>query len=296
MYTLHEHLVKWAISCTVRVPAMAVMSSRFPLNLKPINLKQTAETWNIRIAFLSVIPTRRHLINLIIHAIVHPQFVMATQRYTMAIILLARQNFSNKHMLHGSLTEHRIFSLISYLASSLWLILYHSPPIFFLFQSLTIIQSVQWLGLEPASRDSIPGKDTIFIFHKASIHCDEVIAIARTQFFSFSQKSLKDLHEAWTNKNTLILQWTWLIAFISTCLDNGIKLLWKQGVCLGRMDLATWLHSATQHNASYLISLKRPRNKCHIGSELKIIVHPCPLWTTKPLTSRKSVTAVLINK
>jgi hypothetical protein len=36
-----------------------------------------------------------------------------------------------------------------------------------------------------------------------------------------------------------------LIAFISTCLDNGIKLLWKQGVYLERIDLATRLHSVT---------------------------------------------------
>jgi hypothetical protein len=70
-------------------------------------------------------------------------------------------------------------------------------PLFsFFFQPLTIIQSVQRLGLEPASRDFIPGNDKIFIFHKASIHCDEIIAIAITSFFRFWRKRLKDLHEA----------------------------------------------------------------------------------------------------
>jgi len=55
-----------------------------------------------------------------------------------------------------------------------------------------------------------------------------------------------------------------LIALISTSIDNGIKFLWKQGFCLERMDLATRLRSATQHNVSYLTSLKRLRNKGHI--------------------------------
>lgn len=69
-------------------------------------------------------------------------------------------------------------SLVLYLTSSLCLILYHSSLIFLFFRLLTTIQSVQCLGLDPTSRDSITGKDTIFIFHTASIYCDEIIAIA----------------------------------------------------------------------------------------------------------------------
>jgi hypothetical protein len=128
---------------------------------------------------------------------------MPTQRYTKSITPLVWQHLANKYMVHGSLSEHRIFSLISCLTSFFCGSFYIIRLLFsFFFQPLTIIQSVQWLGLEPASRDSIPGNDKIFIFHKASIHCDEIIAIPITSFFRFWRKSLKDLHEAWTNMNS----------------------------------------------------------------------------------------------
>lgn len=120
---------------------------------------------------------------------------------------------------------------------------------------------------------------SVYSLRRSNTHCKNTIF----QFFPEQfERFTWSLNE---QEHPLILQWTWLIAFISTCLDKGIKLLWKQGVCLESMDLASWLHSATQHNVSYLISLKRLRNKGYIGSELKIIVNPCPLCTTKPLTS-----------
>jgi hypothetical protein len=290
---LQGHLVKCAISCTVQIPAVAVTSSRFQLNFKRINLKHTSETWNIRIAFLSVIPTRCHLIHLIIHARVQPQ---STQRYTMSIVVPVWQHLVKKYMLHGSLSEHRIFSLIWYLASFLWLILYHSPPIFFFFQP---VNTVTRLRTHKSWFHSREGHDFFFFLSVYSLrrnisHCNNIIFQVFTEEFErFTWKLNK--HEY-----PFILPWTWLIAFISTSLDNGIKFLWKQGVCLECTDLATRLHSVTHHNVSYLTSLKdsatRVTSKTQFGSELKIIVHPCPHCTTKPATSGKSVTAVLTNK
>jgi len=200
-------------------------------------------------------------------------------------------------MLHDFLTEHRIFSLISYLASSLWLILYHSPPIFLFLPTFDYnpVSTVTRLRTCKLWFHSRKGRDfylpySLYSLRVSNSYCKNTIFQFFTEEFERFTWSLNE------QENPLILQWTWLITFISTCLDNGIKRLWNQGVYLERMDLATWLHSATQHNVSNTISLKRLRNKGHIGSELKIIVNPCPLCTTKPLRSRKSVTAVLINK
>ena len=168
---------------------MAVMSSQFPLNFKPINLKQTADTWNIRIAFLSVIQTRRHLIHLIIHArppaVRNGNTALHKVHHTTGMTIFSEQ-------IHVAWLSFRTQNFLSHFMSYFFFCgsFYIIRLLFsFFFQPLTIIQSAQWLGLEPASRDSIPGNDKIFIFHKASIHCDEIIAIPITSFFRFWRKS-----------------------------------------------------------------------------------------------------------
>lgn len=216
---LQEHLVKCAISCTVQIPAMAVTSSRFQLNFKSINLKQTSETWNIRITFLSVIPKRRHLIYLIIHVRVHPQ---STQRYTTSIIVLVWQHLANKYMLHGSLSEYRIFPLISYLASSLWLILYNSS-IFFFFQPVKTVTRLRTCKSWFHSReghDFCPPQ-CVYSLRRNNSHCNNKIFQVFTEEFERFTWSLNK-HEY-----PFISPWTWLIVFISTCLDKGITFLWK---------------------------------------------------------------------
>ena len=109
---------------------MAVMSSQFPLNFKPINLKQTADTWNIRIAFLSVIQTRRHLIHLIIHArppaVRNGNTALHKVHHTTGMTIFSEQ-------IHVAWLSFRTQNFLSFhvLLLFLWLILYHSPPIFF---------------------------------------------------------------------------------------------------------------------------------------------------------------------
>jgi hypothetical protein len=74
---------------------------------------------------------------------------------------------------------------------------------------------------------------SVYSLRRNNSHCNNVIFQVFTEEFERFAWSLNE-HE-----HPLILPWTWSIAFISTCLDNGIKFLWKQGVCLERNNMAT---------------------------------------------------------